>query len=180
MAKVEKEIPVVVPDDDPNRCKGMANGSQCHFKAIEGGEMCIIHGGNTYIMSANKKNIYDLRKTRYLQDFKRMSENSFWRSNREEVGILRVVLQDIISKCESTNDIYVNASRISEIVSKINKLLETSLKIDEKLKALITEEKMYEIAQLLVDAVYDTVQDPLKCAEIASKFEKILTESREY
>lgn len=180
MAKVEKEIPEIVAEDDPRRCKGMSNGSQCLFRAVEGGDYCTIHGGNTIELKNKKKEIYDLRKTRYLQEFRRMSENSFWRSNREEVGILRVILQELLQKCESQNDIYVNASKMSDIISKINKLLETSLKIDEKLKALISEEKMYEIAQLLVDAVFKIIEDPIKCTTIAEKFEEILINAREY
>ena len=169
----EKEIPERVDEDSPDRCDGITAHGQCTFKRVENSKFCRIHGGNATEITNRKNAIYQIKAARVRERHEQFSDAEGWRSTREEIGILRLTLEEILNKCDDSSSLTLSVPQISQLVGQIDKLINNSLKLDEHLGKLISEEKMILLINALLDAVYETIGDEEACAQVALKFKEI-------
>lgn len=104
----ERDIVKVEPDD-PNRCQSTSTQyGQCMNKAIEGSDFCICHGGAAAINRRNKEAMrnYSLTKWQAKLDQHRDAPNI--KSLRDEVAILRMLMQERLEKCSTELDLIYN------------------------------------------------------------------------
>jgi len=146
--------------DDPDRCQAVNTHGQCLNKATKTGGYCPAHGGNKAINADKKerKRLYDL--SRYRSRLEEMdSPNQNVKNLREEIGILRIVMEEIINRCDGPVDMLANAPKISDLATKIGKLVTQCHSIDKSLGQYLDKNEIVQIAQEMVGVIAGVVTD---------------------
>ena len=167
------------PNDLESRpCLGIIEAGRCPNKALDGIDFCILHGGNKALQSKEKEMMYDWARTDFLKKLKnqipRFTHGPKKYDISEELGITRIMLNEILAKCEDANDLLRYNNQINNLIDKIERLIKSSLKVDEKLSLLISQDDVIKIAQGLVEIMQEYITDPVMMNEIALKFEDII------
>lgn len=150
-----------VEPDDPTRCQGLAGkGSrQCPFQAIEGTPFCPRHGGNKTSASEVKQN----QRTYLLSMFKertdRQADNSKLKSLREDVAVLRMMLETKLNKCTDDQQLLMQSGQIIEMVREITKTVKVCHELELSLNTVLdkaqAEAWVANIGQILSNIITD-------------------------
>jgi hypothetical protein len=97
-------------------------------------------------------------------------------SLKEEVGILRLVLEQIVSQCESANDLMIASPRISDLATKIEKLLTTSSKMEDRLGNTLDKAAVLSLGSKIVDMIGNIIEDAETIDAVSSGIIDILKE----
>lgn len=149
-----------VEADDPRRCQGVGNGGQCPFKAAEGSEFCPKHGANkqTIKIQQAQKRLYNL--SQWQKQLDEQVDNPNIKSLREEIGIMRVMLQQRFDMAKSAGELVLISGSVSEMISKIGKLVQSCHKIEIDLGQLLDKTQASQLAQETVAIISKYVEDP--------------------
>ena len=161
--------------DDPCRCQAVHKYGQCLNKATKEGGFCPAHGGNNAINAekVRKQRLYDLSKYRSrLEEMDSPDQNV--KNLREEIGILRIVMEKVVNSCEGPVDLLANAPKISDLATKIGKLVTQCHSIDKSLGQYLDKNEIVQIAQEMVQVISGVVDDPAALESIIEGVEDIL------
>ena len=173
----EKKVPIRAEPDDPNRCQGSTSqGGQCPFLAIEGNKYCTYHG----VDNTNKRKLYDYNKTEFLkrlgQRVDAMTSSHKTRDLSEEIGITRITLENILGRCQEDFELQMATPQILDLVQAIQRLIESSVKVDKYIGELLSKQQVVQIGQELVNCIAEEIDDEDKLRRIAKRFESIIRE----
>lgn len=144
--------------DDPRRCQSNIQNSQCPFRAERDSIYCHIHQG----ISGPKGFDNQMRNYRLAKWQARISEfadNNQVKSLREEIGILRMVLEEILSHCQDQDDIILYSSKIADHVVKIERVVTSCHKLEESTKLLLDKGKIIQLAGVMVEVIGKYILD---------------------
>lgn len=144
---------VRVEPDDPNRCQAVTQKGQCMFKAMEGSNYCTMHGAK---VNPGLRN-YHLSKFR--QKMATAANQPEIKSLRDEIGILRVLIEERINSCTDPMDLMMQSNTISDLVMKVKATVEACHKLEEKLGALMDREQAIAFAMAISDIISKHVAD---------------------
>lgn len=154
-----------VSDDDPRRCQSGNDRGQCIFQAFEGSKYCPMH-------SRAPKD--DARAIYRLNSFKMKDPNSpQLKSLREEIGILRAMLETRINACKDDVDLMLNAPIINSTINNIAQLVAACHKLEKDLGKYVDIVQLSEYSQLIITAISDVVTDPAALTQIAENIFKV-------
>lgn len=146
-------------EDDPHRCQANVANGQCPYKAMVNMSYCPMHNaaGNAIAAKKNVRN-YNLGKWQArVNDF---ADNDKVKSLREEIGIMRMMLETIMDKCTDATELLIQSTRIGDMVIKIEKLVASCQRLEEKTDVLIDKQKAMMIADLVISVVTMHITDP--------------------
>jgi hypothetical protein len=155
-----------VEDTDPMRCQAVNTQGQCHNLATVQGGFCPVHGGNraVAIQQAETQRLYKLTKYRArLNELD--SPNHDVKNLREEIGILRIVMEEIVNNCTGPVDILAHAPKISDLAVKIGKLISACHSIEKSLGQYLDKNTLIQVAQEIVTIIATHISD----AEVLDK-----------
>lgn len=145
--------------DDPNRCQGVNSQGQCPNLALPGCDFCIAHGG-----AAQQKSLVDHSVSNYILDkwnarLQRQRESAGIKSLRDEIGILRMVLEQTLNSCKSENDLVLHSGRISDLVSKIEKLVASCHKLEGSMGNLLDKQTIIQFVSEIIEIISQECDD---------------------
>lgn len=145
--------------DNPNRCQGMAAKSQCPYLAAPGSNFCAMHGGHAAIKSAEaaRKRVYNLSK--WQGRIAEHANHEQAKSLREEIGILRILLEAIMEMCKDQNDLLMYSNKISDLAMKLEKLVSSCNRLEEKTGMLLDKHAALRIATQIVNIIGVHISD---------------------
>lgn len=161
-----------VADDDPLRCNAVnvgPHGDQCHFKAVLNSKFCYIHGGSSQENLNKKAALANYRLQQYGERVADFANNPEVKNLREEIGIVRMLLEQVINKCDDSNKLLIYSDKISTLVNQISKLVDTCQRLEEKNNNLLDRKVVIVIADSIVTLIGQYVTDPDKLNEIGGK-----------
>lgn len=173
----QPEIHRKVDDDDPNRCQAVNNQGQCHNIAVPGGKVCMVHGGNRQDDANKLAAIKNYRLTKWKSRVDDFADNPNVKSLREEVGITRLQLEELMSKCENNTDLLMYSDRIAKLITQIQGLVLSCQKLEEKAGTMLDKTQLFVIAEAIVVIISDHVTDPDALSIISGKIADTLTKS---
>lgn len=102
---------------DPNRCQAIGSKGQCHNKGVRldedsFGAFCRVHGGNATQQSFEVKKARNYRLTKYQAQLERQTDSSAIKSLREEIGILRMLLEEKLNRCPDMAGLLLESQQI--------------------------------------------------------------------
>lgn len=167
-------------ESDPNRCQGIiqngGNAGQCYYKAVIGCKYCLMHGGGTQAANNKKNALKNYQLTQYAARVGDLSNNPEIKSLREEIGILRLTLENLINMCDNSNKLLLYTDKITNLADKINKLVVSCQNIEEKNNNLLDRKVVIIIADSIVTLIGQYITDPDILLEVGSKIcESIIT-----
>ncbi len=161
-------------EDDPNRCKGSTKFGQCTHVATSSLGLCPIHAsGHKKFDDRKRAETYQL--TKWRANLNRMVDDAGIKSLREEIGLLRMVLETLINQCHEESDLIVHASQIGDLISKVEHVVLSCNRLEKQTGMMLDKSAALQIAGNVVSIIGEHVSDPDVIEKIADEIiEKIL------
>lgn len=165
---VEEKL-IAVADTDPCRCQTIHPNGQCHYRAVENGKTCLMHGGHSTVTSNETAKVRNYNFLRYRDRVNHFADSSGIKSLREEIGVLRMLLEDTINRCESDNDLMIYSSRIIELVSKIERVVISCHKLESAIGEMLDKSTIINISTQIVNIIAKYVNDEVVLDQIVDQ-----------
>ena len=151
------------------RCQGMAHGDQCWFFAVENGTNCMMHGGNKQLESQRKKSLKNYQLTMFRAKLERHSGSTEIKSLRDEIGILRMVMETRLNHCKDETDLILQSGPIADLVIKIDKLVCSCHRLEGSLGELLDKTSVLQFANVIIGIISDADIGPEVMNKIADR-----------
>jgi hypothetical protein len=150
-----------VAADDPTRCQGIdRTGNQCNNQAIEGVKFCGACGGNKCLEVLNNKNIRIYRLAKYRDRLDEMVTHPNVKSLREEIGILRILLEERMASLQTPLEVMAHSCTISDLIIKIERLVTSCHKLEKNLGEYLDKNTITQIGMEMVQIITKYITDP--------------------
>jgi hypothetical protein len=149
-----------VKDDDPRRCQSNNSRGQCQIAKAPGSDYCILHGGHRNNQKKQRLNNYRLDK--WHQRVNEMANSDGIKSLRDEIGILRMVLEEQLNQIQDATQLIVMSHAISDLILKIEKVVFSCHRIEKSMGDLINRSDVVNLASQIIgilEAELADVQD---------------------
>lgn len=156
---IEDKFGEKVEADDPKRCQSGGRTGQCPYARIEGSEYCVRHAGpNAKQKTVEKaKNAYRLSK--WQGRVNEFAEDSEVKSLRGEIGITRMLLEEIVNQCTDTTSLMMYSGKIADLVTRIEKLVSACHRLEERTGMLLDKGAALHLAGVIVEIIAEFVSD---------------------
>jgi hypothetical protein len=164
----------VKEDDDPNRCQGVFGMGQCHYEVVPGSTKCELHGG-IYKMEETRKAVarqYNVAK--WNARIEGFASNDGVKGLRDEIGIVRMILETVLNMCEDDFDLLLYSSKISDLVSRIESLVRSCHKLESSMGQLLDKTAALQLSGEIVQIIAKHVPDEDKVAMVAKDIAEAL------
>lgn len=159
-----------VEDDDPRRCQAVISSTgQCHNKAIDGSTFCAAHGGNKAVQAEEKKQLGMYRLKKYQARLKDFSEADKIKSLRDEIGMLRILIEERWNQCHSDLDLMLHSSVLSDLVMKVEKLVTSCNRLEGQLGTMLDKTQALQLGSEVVEIVARHVENEDTLCQIAEE-----------
>ncbi len=164
-----KDIPRA-EDNDPHRCQDVNDQGQCHNLAIKlSGEdnkevwtkMCICHGGAFERANWFKKNKKMYQLGQWQAKLERQLEQPEIKGLRNEVGVLRMLLDERFQSIKDNNDLLINSPRISELIMKIEKVVKSCHSLEKSMGQVLDKSSILQFASEVVSIISQHISGDL-------------------
>lgn len=174
---MSEDIKRVKDEADPNRCQATNSQGQCMNVSVEHGDMCLAHGGN---MQENKHKRIELNNYRLDKQYaraKNFAESEHSKNLRDEIGILRMVLEEKLNQVSDNFDLVLNAGPISDLILKIEKLVTSCHKLEGSMGQLLDKPAILTFASEVIKIITDVISDEMQVSIIANKITALVGRS---
>lgn len=144
---------------DPERCRSVARGSQCMMKAAPGAQNCPLHGGTSTVSKNNRKELYNLQLSKWRAKLLTLGSSSAILNIRDEIGVSRLCLQELLEKCNDGNELIIYEPNISRLTMNISKLVSECFKLESHMGQLLDKAALSAFAGKVIDIICTHVDD---------------------
>lgn len=160
--------------DDPNRCKAVGSEGQCPFLAEPECANCLRHGANKTMVANEQKRMSVYRIAKWQERINAHANAPGLKSLREEVGVLRILFEETVEKCQTTDDLLMNSTRISELTKDIDKLLCSCIKIEMNSGQTLDKTMAMNFASQVIQVIGKHISDEPALDAIANEILEML------
>lgn len=161
--------------DSPNRCQAVITQGQCPNQAEPGQIYCAIHGGRTARLVGDlttKTRNYNLGK--WQARVERFSDSPELKSLAEEIGVLRMLLEQRLNACQSNTDLMLQSQGINTLILNIERLVTSCHKLEQNLGTLLNKADVIQFATEMISVITEYVTDQDILAQIGDRLQEIL------
>lgn len=142
------------------KCKGKAaDGGPCPNQSLPGNDRCnrcaILHSNTN---QHARVSAYKLGK--WQNRMEALSQHENLTSLNDEIGIARMTLEAVIEKCQDPNDAIIHSHRISDMLSKIEKLATSCHKLQKSSGNLLDKGAILQLAGKIIGIIQRHITDP--------------------
>lgn len=167
-----------VEADSPVRCQGKYTHGQCPYRQVPGSTYCPMHGGHGAINAAKAADLRMYRLTKWKDRMSEFADSEQVKGLREEIGILRIVLEETVNKCQDTTDILMASSKIGDLALKIEKLVSSCHRLEASTGMLLDKTAALHLASVIVAIIGKHVTDADAIDLISSEIISAIVETR--
>lgn len=146
---------------DPKRCQAVNSQGQCRNLAADGSHFCMAHGGNKAQESAEKASLRNYRLTKWAARIQQQADSPAIKSLRDEIGILRMLMEERLNKCTSEMDLILQSQALSDLVMKIEHIVVSCHKLEDKLKLVVDRQALLQFASMVINIVANELSNEL-------------------
>ena len=99
-----------VPDDSPERCQEVTSNGQCHNQRLPDQQYCLAHI-KRHQRSHDRANTKMYQVAKWQVRMNEFADSDGVKSLREEVGIARLLLEQILTQCILNKNLSYNLIR---------------------------------------------------------------------
>lgn len=174
MAQPE-DIKRVTDEFDPDRCAYLHPiKGQCINKCLPPSQYCLVHGGNKARQAEEKNKLRNYQLTKFSARAAQMSQGSSVKNLRDEIGILRMMLETKLNALESENDLIIQSSSVADLIMKINILVNSAHKLEIGLNEVLDKETLIIMAEQIVDVIAGKIKDEEILSQISNEIIDII------
>ena len=164
-----------VDDDDPNRCQHfIPTQGQCNLKACPGSQYCPAHGGNKSVQAAEKKSLRNYQLNKFRTRTAELGNSSEILSLKDEIGILRLLIEEKINQCHDNTDLLLMAGPLSDLIMKVDRVVTSCNKLESKLGNFLDKTAILNFAQQIIKIICNNVDDELVIEKISEEISQIM------
>lgn len=168
-----------VADDDPRRCQQVvARGKyQCSYERIEGSDFCPMHAGNQnnrLFREEERRKDFNYQLQKYRARVTAFAENPQVKSLREEVGVLRLLLEETLNKCQNTNELLIYSTKISGLVIQIEKLVTSCNTLETKTGQLLDKSVVIKLVEQIISIICAYISDVDLLEQLSNDIETMM------
>lgn len=178
-------------EDDPLRCQGPGkdgNGGQCGFLSLAGmvreghispddpdyefaklAKNCPKHGGMSTVIAAKKKKLHDYMLHTWKQRVDEFAESESAKSLRGEIGITRLMIENLINQCRDEKELAMFSSKISDLVVKCEKLVKSAERLENTSGMVLDRSGVLRFGARVADIIAKYVDDQDILAKISNE-----------
>jgi len=163
----------IAAEDDPNRCQGILKTGQCRNLAEPGLKYCGRHKGMLETVIKNEK-IRNYNLTKFRAQIEQKTDSTEIKSIREEIGITRQVLETIVNRCDTENDLILYSNKIADLVLRIEKLVISCHKLEKATSQLLDKSALIQLSGNFIEIISDFL-DVDQQAEVADRLVDLIS-----
>ena len=163
-----------VEPDDPTCCQGLNKHGPCNLQAVPGQKFCKLHFGIGNKV-AEQKAMRNYQLNKYQHRVNEFADNDQLKNLHEEIGILRMVLEQTINKCQSDTELLLYSTKISDLVVKIEKLVASCHKLELATGQLVNKTNIMLLGDVMIQIIGE-VCPPEKMMSVSERIIKTITE----
>lgn len=174
-------------EDDPHRCQSVGGQGQCPFKGIiKNGvrtKFCPRHtnGKSTENVQVGVNAKDPLKNYRFSNVFQpridELAGHEKIKSLREEIALVRMLLESIVNRCKDEFDLTLEADRIQKLTEQLNKLVQSCHKIEESTGQLLDKTVVINIGAMMVNILEKYVPDKAILDVVGAEIYEAITKS---
>ena len=111
------------------------------------------HGGNKQIQSQAMKGLRNYRLTKFKGSVDHHINSSGLKTLRDEIAILRVILEERLNSCSDTTELIMYSGPISELVMKIEKIVVSCNKLEQSMSMVLDKQALLQFASETVRVI---------------------------
>ncbi len=175
---IEYQFERCTDEDDPERCNGINAGDQgqCLFKRVPKSLYCPRHGGNKALENVKKEQVRNYQLTKWRGRVNAFADNPEVKSLREEIGIIRMMIETVVNKCNDENDLILYSSKLQDLIRQAQKLVEGCHRLEERTGVLLDKTSILVLCDSLVKIIADHVEDSDALESIAVQFVNVVAQ----
>ncbi len=150
----------VVAPDDPRRCQGTTPHGQCPLEALPYKQFCHVHIRLSAVGHRNEQEQSKFRLRKWQARVDEFAIHPEAKTLQDEIGILRMLLEEIINSCNDSTMLVLNSHKISDIVTRIEKLVSSCHKLERATGALLDKNTIMMFITRLIEVIGTHVKDP--------------------
>jgi len=155
---------------DPERCQSITAVGQCGNKVVPNTNFCENHGGCRAEYEQKQKSLRIYRLQQYQERVSELSDHAKAKTLREELGILRILLETVVNDCNGDNKVLLmNSSKISDLVVKIEKVTSSCQRLEFRLGDTLDKTKVIQFADEMVEIISKYITDPKALSAISEE-----------
>jgi len=163
-----------VDPDDPNRCQHIIpTQGQCSLKACPDSKYCPAHGGNKGFQAKQTRELKNYRLNKFKTRVGELSDSAVILSLKEEIGILRLLLEEKINRCQDEHDIILMAGPLSDLIMKVEKVVTSCDRLESRLGNFLDKNAILQFAQTVVLIISKYVPNEDDLEKISSEISEI-------
>jgi len=156
-----------VEADSPNRCQAVTPKGQCLGAAAEGSKFCMMHGGNKAGEAKAAAGLRNYRLTRFNARLQQLGDSGEIKSLRDEIAILRMIMEERLNQCRDTMDLIYQSGPISDLVLKIEKVVTSCHKLELSAGSLLDKQAIMQFGSEMISLISATIKDEVQLAQIS-------------
>ena len=163
----------------PNRCQStLAQGrsGQCMNVALPGSDFCTVHGG---VDKSSEQGLYNLRLTQaqWIRDISQQANSTGIKSLRDEIGVLRVILQEKLNAIGNANDLVQQCGPLGDLIMKIERIVLSCDKLENNMGMVVDKSVLLQFAGEVVSIIATELVGTANSDVIIDKIACRITES---
>ncbi len=158
-----------VDADSPLRCQATCKDRQCPYKRCEHSEYCPMHNGGMGEVKHKADSARMYRLAVWQQRVAEFADSDQVKGLRDEIGILRLLLEQVLNTCKDATDLLMYASRISELVTKIQSVVVSCNRLEQANGGLMDKSQALHLAANIVEIVGRYVKDDTAIDSISNE-----------
>jgi len=142
---------------------------QCPFVKVNDTDYCARHGGALSDVKQEKAAVRNYHLTKWQGRVNQLADNSGIKSLREEVGILRMILENMLNTAQDNDMLLMYSTRASDLIMKIERLVTSCDKMEGKMGQLLGKDSVLRLAAQYVEIITDHITDTDIVDKISTK-----------
>ena len=156
-----------VDEDDPWRCQANDANGQCRNKATTQGGTCPVHGGNKTVEANERASYRNYQLAKFQVQLNKHADSPRLKTLNDEVAILRMMLEAQLNQCDDIQDMVLKSHLISDLVTKIDKLVNSCHKLESSLGGLLDKQAILTFASSVIDVISASIEDEEQLSTIS-------------
>lgn len=173
---IESKFKRVEDPADPRRCQTVVKNGQCPYEACEGSTYCPMHGGTSAVTAQKKIMLKKYQLAQWQARSNHFSEDGGVKSLREEIGILKMTLEQVITQCKSPMDIVLWSGKIGDLVTRIEKVVVSCNRLEASSGMLLDKAAALTLASQMVEIIATHVNDPEAIDQISNDIIQVIVQ----
>lgn len=161
--------------ESPKRCQGITHHGQCTLERVENSSFCRMHGGATTEKKNERKAVRNLHLARIHADMELKQEAPDIKSLRDEVCLLRVLLEKLVNSCVDDTELLLRSGKISDLVMKVEKLVFSCHRLEGSMGKLLDKQVVLDYANRIVQGLSVKILDKDLLEEVTEYIIGLLT-----